>query len=250
MVVTLGMGAQVETRVVSAVELRRAQMRIPDPPVPQSYIRSRNTWEPNPMHPDYLTAQKRVARARSDLVTIELVRLSCTLLTPLPKDDAWLRRILRYNIAEEWLRTVNLSDPVDLQVAYMALECIRGQADLKRIVDATVLTEDEIREFVRLLGVMRDGEYIDDAPTRHTIETGIGAQSIVIGQHQIVSPLDEYQACGNAGLNWLEWRSGKYEKSWMVEVVALNRVKMLIETHSSDAQQTASEKNNKPKARP
>lgn len=245
MIIELGSGAQLETRVVSAVELRRSQQRIPDPPVPKSFIKSRGTYEPNPMHPDYLAACKRAELQRAEIVGIELVRLGCKLLTPLPADDAWLRRILRYGIAKDLIATLNLSDPADLRLLYLSIECLRGSADMEQIIRATVLTENEVREFVRLLGVVRNGEYIDEAHTRHSIDTGIGAQAIVIGQYQIVSPLDEYEACVEAGMSWDKWRQGLYEKSILVEVVALSRVRKLIDLHRNDAQQTEAEKNSK-----
>lgn len=247
MIIELGSGAQVDTRVVSAVELRRAQLRIPDPPVPKSFIKSRNTYEDNPMHPDYLAAQKKVAIQRSEIVGLELVRLGCKLTTPLPSDDAWLRRILRYGIAKELVETLDLSRQGDIVLLYLSVECMRGKQDMERIVRATVITEDEIKEFVRLLGIVRNGEAIDEANTRHSIDTGIGSQAITIGRYQIVSPIDEYEACIEAGMSWIDWRSGKYEKSFMVEAVALSRVRKLIDMHRNDAQQTEAEKNSKKK---
>lgn len=245
MIIELGSGAHVETRVVSALELRRAQMRIPDPPVPKSFIKSRGTYEDNPMHPDYIAACRRCAVQRSEMVGVELVRLGCRLVTPLPSDDAWLRRILRYRIAGDLVDTLNLSNPDDVALLYMSLECMRGPDDMAKIISATVLTEGEIKEAVRLLGIVRNGEYIDEAHTRHSIETGIGAQAITIGTYQIVSPIDEYEACIEAGLSWHDWRIGKYEKRFMVEVVGICRVRKLIETHRNDAQQTEAEKNSK-----
>jgi hypothetical protein len=243
--IELGSGAQIETRVVSGLDLRRAQLRIPDPPVPKSYIRSRDTWEDNPMHPDYLAAQKRVAIQRAEIVGLELVRIGCTLLTPLPPDDGWLRRILRYGIAADLIASLDLSRQEDLRLLYLSVECLRGSQDMAQIVAATVITENEIKESLRLLGIVRNGEYIDEAQTRHSIETGIGSQAIGIGQYQIASPIDEYSACIEANMRWDDWRNGKYEKRFMVETMALSRVRKLIEMHSNDAQQTEAEKNSK-----
>jgi len=248
MIIELGSGAQVETRTVSALELRRAQARIPDPPVPKSYIKSQDRWEDNPMHPDYIAAQRRVAMQRSEMVGVELVRLGCKLLTPLPQDDSWFRRVKRYGIAKDLIDNLNLDDPDDLALLYLAVECMRGSVDMERIIAATVITEAEIREAVRLLGILRNGEYIDEAHTRYSIDTGIGSQAITIGTYQIVSPIDEYESCIDSGMSWADWRQGKYEKRFMVEVIGINRVRKLIDMHRNDAQQAEAEKNSNRKS--
>lgn len=230
------------TRFVSSVELKRAQAFIPDPPVPRSYIKSQDRWEENPFDPAYATAVRQTTMRRAEFIATEVIRLGCDLLTELPGDDGWLRRLKRYNIAQDLLDSCDLDDIADRRFLYMAVEAIKSAEDMATIIDATVITEDEVRSFVRMIGVQRGGVSIDEAPTRNQVDTGIQAVILAVGTKLIVGPTDEYESCKSANLSWMSWRKGEYEKEFMVEVIAMNRLLQLIDTHRGDAQQTASAK--------
>lgn len=247
MILVLSSSAKLRTRFVSATELKRAQQRIPDPPVPRNFIKSQNRWEENPWDPAYEMAKRAVARRRAEFTATEVMRIGCELVSEVPEDRGWLRRILRYGIAKEIVDETDLDDPEDLRFLYLVTECVQCAEDMNLILEATVILEDEVTEFMRMLGVQRGGLPIDQAPTRNQVDTGIGVSVLAVGSRQIVSPLDEYDACTNANLSWMDWRKGLYEKEFMVEAIAMSRMTSLIETHRSDAAQSAAARKSKSK---
>jgi hypothetical protein len=243
--IALSSGARLETRFISTIELKRVQQKIPDPAVPRSYIKSQNRWEENPWDPSYAAAKRKVAIQRAELTATEVIRMGCELKTPVPENQAWLRRIIRYGIAKELVEQSDLTNPEDLRFLYLVTECVRCAEDMEQIIEATVITEDEVVAFMRMMGVQRGGMPIDQAPTRNQIETGIQASVLAIGSKQLVSPIDEYDACVASHLSWVDWRRGVYEKDFMVETIAMNRLTSLVDTHRNDAAQTASQRKNK-----
>jgi hypothetical protein len=106
------------------------------------------------------------------------------------------------------------------------------------IVDGCCLIEERVLEFMRLVGLTRNGTYIDQAGLRHSVDTGIGGQAVSIAGRTLVSAIDEYNAAVAAQLSWYKWRNCGYTIEFMEEVVAYNRLHRLIELHSNDAQQT------------
>lgn len=242
MILSLSNDVRVDTLFVSSVDLKRAQLVVPDPEVPKSYIKSQDRWEENYNHPDYHRAIHMAAIKREKVLWAELLRIGCKLVSPLPEGTSWIRRLIRYDLLDDIVNDIDLTNEDDLRYAYVFSECAKRREDMEKIVSACTITEADIRRFVHMIGVRRGGLYIDEAPVSHSIETGISSQAMMVGSSQVVSPMDEYNACVAAGLNWLSWRRGEYEKEFMVEAIAFNRIKMHINNHQSDAQQEHAER--------
>lgn len=245
--ITLSSGVKLEVKPISGIVLQRAQMVVPDAEVPKFFIQDQNRWVDNPHHPDYEQALRDAALAKAEVALHTLVRKACKVVDGLPEDDRWLRLILRYEAEDTLLEKFNLAHPSDLRVFYILREAVRESEDIDKIVKASCLCEESVKEFLRSFGIFRQGVSIDEASLRHPLNTGIDSLPLAIGRHLLVSPADEYSACTGSGLDWWKWRSGQYSLSFMIETIASFRIRRLIETHAKDAEQTEQERRAKKK---
>lgn len=240
--VHLSSGIRLVIKPVSGIILQRAQADVPEPEVPRFYIQEQDRWVDNPHHPDYATALQDAAQRRAEVALQALIRQSCQVVGGIPEDDRWLRLIRRYKEEDTLLASLDLEDEDDYRFYYILREGIRESEDVDKIVEASCLCEEAVKSFIRTIGVTRNGAPIDEAGLRHSLSTGIDGRALAIGRHLLVSPTDEYAACTGSGLSWWQWRNSGFDLEFMVETVACYRVRKLVETHVSDAQQSESEK--------
>lgn len=142
------------------------------PTVPEYYHEGKETWEPNPMHPDYLAAQQEYAVKQADTLMHIYLSLgteveSCPADVDPVESDAWLEtlesvtelKIERTGKARyvSWLLYNVLEDGQELQIlasAVMAyngkisevdvLEAMRSfRSDSQPTTDSTVASDDE-----------------------------------------------------------------------------------------------------------
>lgn len=240
-------GVWLDCLPVSGAAIQQTQADIPDPEVPRFFIESQNRWVDNPHHPDYIEAQKRVARERAEASFSSVLKLGCKLSKGLPKNDRWLRLLLRYEARDPLVEEADLDNPESLESLYIAKEAIGSADDVHRIVRACCLCEEEVIKYIKRIGVLRHGVSIDEAGMRHTIQTGIGYRTLAVGDALLVHPSEEYTACTESGLSWWQWRNGEYTLGFMVETIAYYRINRLTNNHTEDARQTEIERKMKKK---
>ena len=114
--------------------------------------------------------------------------------------------------------------------------------DLSYIVENTLLTEYRVSTIMESIRVTRENVNIFQVHLKNAIQTRIEVDAIVVGGHQIVSPLDELKAAQNSMQDWTKWLSGEISLEEKSVAVALYRLDRTIEMHSSDAVAIAQEK--------
>lgn len=210
------------------------EMKLVRPKVPQYYLEQRDIWIDNPDHPSYREAV-RIYEYEKSLKSMDAALLLCIerdneLITNEAKKAKY-----KYNAVTEneiWLNYLytNLNDN-----------------DIANILNVSFLTENKIYDIfnVLVMSIYRGGQEIISARLKNAINSTIELENINIAGIQLVHPLDEYNACVDSNINWLEWqRLSNNEKA---EVIALYRIKRIVDNHSQDEMQIEMEKKSKSK---
>jgi len=92
-VVTLASGVRVRLRAVAAGLLESVLSRIPDPPVPTTFVESKGAEMPNPFDPDYVAALNEAGRKRVKAASDTTVLMGFDLVDGVPPDKEWLPKL-------------------------------------------------------------------------------------------------------------------------------------------------------------
>ena len=209
-----------------------ARLNITKPQVPRFYVEESDFWIDNYNHPAYIDAMevynhKRMIKAQDTALLLateideEIIksekRKPKYRLRQLPNEDIWVN-FLYENFTEDSLRT---------------------------IINESFLTENRIYDIFKVLvsSIFRGGVEISNARIKNAINSQIQLENISIFNMEIVHPLDEYTACVDSRVSWLDWQKiSKPEKS---EIIALYRIKKIVDNHSQDEVAIEMQKTNK-----
>lgn len=112
-------GVKYRLMPVSAALLDAVTSKIKNPDVPMVYNKDMERDEPNPMHPDYLSALNDANRKRGTAMYDAMVMFGIHLLDGVPEDDGWITRLQymeRRGLID--LSEFDLQDPMDIEFVY------------------------------------------------------------------------------------------------------------------------------------
>jgi len=204
---------------------------VPNPKVPKYFIENQNRWIDNPDHPVYRAALEFNFIGKT-IVAFDKVLENCVQL----ENKEYI------NVSKFLKREYPDKTDEFLFLKFHVFEDIQDQSEL---VKNTFLTETLVYPIFNSLNVLRDGSDIHNATLRHIIHTGIEYQPFIIGGHQLVHPLDEYSACLETGISYLDWMNSKFTLDDMAHIIAIYRLNRIVQTHSDDARQIQEERKNK-----
>lgn len=124
---------------------------------------------------------------------------------------------------------------------------VKTLEDKGAIANAALLTEQRVYHTFSSIPFTRNGADIHEAALKNAIDTGIQAYPFIIGNQQLVNPMDEFNACKEALMSWESWLSGEYTQDVKATTVAMYRLEKLVNTHQDDAVQIESERRSKSK---
>ncbi len=111
-IVTMSSGVRVRLVAVAPSLIDEAMARVPDPEVPIWIDPDKDREVPNPNDPAYLRACADAIKTRARASTDALIMFGVELEDGVPKDDTWLKKLLRLG------HEVNPKDPIDVEFAY------------------------------------------------------------------------------------------------------------------------------------
>lgn len=209
------------------MDLVLASADVHDPPMPVENINGYD--EPNPLDPQWDIDMRAAAQKRGELVIQHLLRHAVRVIS-LPEGD-FAKRTAKRHFGE------------DAEYAALFLWGLDGVVDYSLVAYDACLTERRVERCFRALRITKSSygvpEAIDQAPLKHVVNPGISSGTIKIGDEQLVSLTEEYDAAIAAGLNWLDWCNGGYALDFMAMTLALTRANNLKSLHTSDAVQEA-----------
>lgn len=210
---------------ISNVELfdLDSQLLMPLPKVPTFFIKEQNREIENPDHPLYHTALSVYFTNKMMAFFTKLIQETVTIKD---KNDIKLPKNLRRTYP-------NLTD----EFLFLRHIVFNDQEAQDRLVNNVVLTETRVHKVYSKIRILRGGIELEQHDLTNVINTNIQTEPIVVGSHQIVHPLDEYNACVSSNINWYEWQECKLSLDFMADTIALYRINKLVNMHSEDAQQ-------------
>lgn len=204
-----------------------------EPQVPKFYIEEQDRWEDNYNHPTYHAAMSVYFAGK----TIALF-------------DALLRKYINVIDENKILVPKNLRrlyPDEDDKFLFLKYVLLTEEDDIGKIVNLITLTETRVYYIFKTLRILRDGKDIHQHDVKHTVNTNIEYEPLVIGGHQLVHPIDEYNGCINSNVSYTDWVQHKFDLDTMAKTIALYRLNKIIEIHSGDAAQEESEKKSRTK---
>lgn len=206
---------------------------LPEPQVPQFYIEEQDRWEPNYNHPTYHAAMS-VYFAGKTLALQDI--LFKKYINIVDKDKIIVPKNLRRIYPDE--------EDAFIFLKYILLT---DEQDIGKLIDTMTLTETRVYYIFKSLRVHREGMDIHQHDVKHTVNTNIEYEPIVIGGHQLVHPLDETNTCATLNISYIDWVESKFNLDSMAKSIALYRLGKIIEIHSNDAVSVESERKSRSK---
>lgn len=207
-------------------------MQLVRPKVPQFYLEQRDIWIDNPDNPTYREAV-RIYEYEKSLKSMDAALLLCIDF----KDDIILRELQKSQYKHNHITR----ESIWLNYIYTTLT----EEDIINILNLCFLTENSIYDIfnVLVMSIYRGGQEILNARLKNAISTSIELENINIMGIQLVHPLDEYNACIDSNISWLEWQ--KLSNADKADVIALYRIKRIVDNHSQDEMQIEMERKSK-----
>lgn len=208
------------------------------PPKVPTYIDNKGIVQENPFSQKYADAlivyQKTIELAMADVVL-----LNCIQFNPIWKtSQSW-------DICRHIMQTQTVIDNSNLELSFLKYYVFPEYQDYSLLAQEAFLTETRVYDIFGTVHINREGVDIHKAYLKNTIDTGIEVQPLFVGIHQLVNPLDEFNACIAGNMSWSKWYNCEYSLDEKASVVALSRLNRIREIHSDDAIQIESERKNK-----
>jgi hypothetical protein len=216
-----------------------AKLQVPQPPI---FVLDDGRETENTQHPAYQDAITVFEVQRNNLAFEVLLEHAVTFDKKLLQKQEWKRMYqnLRFQ------KYLNLPKREDITfLRYFAFG--ESSEDKNLMTQISILHEQPVFDIFNSILVTRDGYDIHDVNLRNSVDVKIHIQPIVIEGCQLVNPLDEMNACKEAGLDWTKWLACEYTLEQKATVVGLYRLNRVIKAHQEDAVQIESERKNKPK---
>jgi hypothetical protein len=206
---------------------------LPEPQVPKFYIEEQDRWEDNYNHPTYHAAMS-VYFAGKTLALFDILLKNH--IDVVDKNQIIIPKNLRRMYPDD--------DDKFIFLKYMLLT---EDEDIGNIVNLITLTETRVYYIFKSLRVLREGMDIHKHDVKHTVNTNIEYEPLVLGGHQLVHPIDEYNGCITSNISYTDWLEHKFSLDAMARTIAMYRLNKIIEIHSGDAAQIESERKSRSK---
>jgi hypothetical protein len=231
---TLDCGVTLEIKVHNntAVFEKLSTMGLVRPKVPKYYISARDVWVDNPDNPIYRKALE-VYEAEKPIKALDAVLL---LAIPIVHEE-----VNKQKNKPKFKRSKATDEAVWLSI----LKDMLSDQDLYNIVNECFLTENVVYDIFNMLvmSIYRGGTQIINARLKNAINSQIELDHVNVMGIQLVHPLDSYTACIESNLDWMKWQTMPMQEK--ANVIALHRIKRIVENHASDEMQIESERRNK-----
>ena len=238
--VTLSTGVVVSVTQIANVamynEFDDSAIVEPKPPTYEQY----GVTHENKMHPVWHDAISVYNSQRIELAFQMVLELAVTFDKSCLGEHGWAEKARRLRRFTEF---VDRGDAANFLIYY----AVKTLGDKGAVANAALLTEERVYRTFSAVPFTRNGLDIHAATLKNAIDTGVQAYPFIIGNQQLVSPLDEYSACKDAGMSWERWLTGSYGQDTKATTVAMYRVERLVGTHQDDAVQIESERRSKTK---
>jgi len=211
-----------------------AQKNFKPPNVP-TYIDNKGVVQENPFSQKYADALVVYQK------TIELAMVDVVLTNCIKFNHAWKK-------SEDWancchiMQTQSVLSNNNLELSFLKYYVLPDTRDHSMLAQEAFLTETRVYDIFGTVHIQREGVDIHKAYLKNTIDTGIEVQPLFIGIHQLVNPLDEFNACISGNMSWSKWYNCEYSLDEKASVVALSRLNRIRDIHSDDAVQIESER--------
>jgi hypothetical protein len=149
--ITLSTGIEARLLPVSISLINEAQAAIPDPEVPMWHNESKDTYEPNPNHPQYKRDLEQVEADRNVAAIDAMVMFGVELVDGMPEDDGWLKKLKlrqRVGLSTVDLGDFDLKDEIDLEYLYKKYVAV-ATPDVAKLMKASGVSEEDIAEAAR-----------------------------------------------------------------------------------------------------
>lgn len=121
--------------------------------------------------------------------------------------------------------------------------------DKHNITRNAILHEGVVQDIFKSVLITRDGYDIKEANIKNSLHVGIEAQPLIVEGCQLVTPIDEYEACKDIHADWIRWINCEYSIDEKASIVGLYRLNRLRQSHIDDVVQIESEKKSKSKGK-
>jgi len=119
--------------------------------------------------------------------------------------------------------------------------------DRNHLTQNAILHEGLVYDIFNSLIVTRDGYNIHETNLRNAVHVGIEVQPLIVEGCQLVTPVDELNACKENNIDWLKWYQCEVTLQEKAVIIGLHRLNSVIKSHQEDIIQIESEKKNKKK---
>lgn len=109
----------------------------------------------------------------------------------------------------------------------------------------SILNELDVYDTFKSIDAFRGGVNIKQHPLKNNIKMDLQFLDIEVFGIPLVHPLDEYQACLDSNLSWLEWINCKITNKEKANTIAMHRMNKLYAAHQDDIVQIESERKGK-----
>lgn len=204
---------------------------VPKPQVPKYYYDAQDRWIDNPNHPIYQAALHFNFIGKT-LGVFDVIIDKCINLSN--KNDISIKKsIIRENPdkTEEFL--------------FLKYYVLTNDIDKSELINEILLTETAVYPIFNSITILRNGFNIHETNLRHSIPTGIEYKPFVVAGHQLVHPIEEYNACVESNINYMDWINCRFSIEQMAQTIAIYRLNRIVEAHSNDAKESYQESKSK-----
>lgn len=214
-------------------EITKLNLAIPQIPIYKDEETGRE-YE-NPHHPQYVDSLL-VYEARKSAFAFEILLRKCV---------EFDRRYLRMHAWQRVKEFINLQKIFELEseeIDFLRFFAFDNPDDRSLLANEVLLTESRVHGIFQTIQVSRGGVDINRAHLKHSVDTGISQQPIIVGNVQLVSPVDEFQTASESGMLWSNWVRCEYTLDEKASAIALHRLNNAIKLHSNDSVQEHAER--------
>lgn len=229
MIVTIK-DCELEVTRISNIDIFSADISgtMPEPQVPKFYIEEQDRWVDNPDHPTYHAALSVYYANRTfalfDYILRNYVRVVDKNKINIPRN------------------IIKLYPDEDVEFLFLKHILFEDILDGESMINLITLTETRVYPIFKSIRILRNGMDIHSHDVKNTVNTNIDYEPLIIAGHQLVHPLDEYNACVSSNISYVDWVNNQYDLDTMAKAIALYRINKIVEIHSGDAAQIESEK--------
>lgn len=229
-------GYKIKYNRISNSKLLKIKTELIKPEVPRSYIESQDRWVENPFNPDYPIAlnvymfEQSEARFNYILDSIEIDY----------KTD------ISKVITKKHLKLFELTESnLNLDYLFKKYFIFSTQELRDLLINSICLTENRVFTHFEEFEVERNNIAIMEHGLHNAINTNLEIKPVLVGNNQLVHPIDEYKVVKGSNIDWTRWLNNKYDLEDMAQTIALYRIDRIIDSHNEDEIAIEQEKRNK-----